>query len=209
MTIRSLSRIALILGGTLLAFSFFLPLGYHSPREEWMATVDSLTSSDTVGEGVVAGGMLVVIAYSYIWAVVVALAALWNFSGKRRAWTAVHVAVQSLGGLTLMALCILLLSLHDPWLPAKFQWTGAILPLVMLVPLWATAWMAAPVRREWVVVAVGMVPQVLFQSMLVFVSLSREGQAHGFVIGGIGAALALAGAIGSAAAARSAEASPA
>ena len=206
MTLRSLSRMALILGGALLAFSFFLPLGYHSPREEMMATLDSLTSAESVGEGVVAGCMLVVIVYSYVWAVVVALAALWNFSGKRRAWTGVHVAVQTVGGLTLTALCVLLLSLHDPWLPAKFQWTGAILPLVMLVPLWAVAWRVAPARREWVVVAVGMIPQVLFQFMLVFVSLSRAGQAHGFVIGGIGAALALVGAIGSAAAARPAEA---
>lgn len=206
MTRHNLSRFALILGGVLLAISFFLPLGYHSPREEWMATIDSLTSAESVGEGVVSGGMLVVIAYAYVWAVVVALAALWNFAGRRRAWTGVHVAIQSIGGLTLMTLCILLLSLHDPWLPAKFQWTGAILPLVMLVPVWATALLAAPARREWVVVAVGMVPQVLFQFMLVFVSLSRAGQAHGFVIGGLGAVLAFTGAIGSAVAARSGEA---
>ena len=196
MSVRSLSRLALILGGALLALSFFLPLGYHSPGEEFLATVDSLTSAESAGEFVVAGGLLIVIASSYIWAVLVALAALWNFAGKRRAWTPVHVAVQSIGSLTLMTLCILLLSLHDPWLPAKFQWTGASLPLVMLVPLWAVALLAAPVRREWVVVAVGMFPQVLFQFMLAGVSLSREGQAHGFVIGGIGALLALAGAIG-------------
>lgn len=206
MTLRSLSRMALILGGALLAFSFFLPLGYHSPREEMMATLDSLTSAESAGEGVVAGCMLVVIVYAYVWAVVVALAALWNFSGKRRAWTGVHVAVQTVGGLTLTALCVLLLSLHDPWLPAKFQWTGAILPLVMLLPLWFAAMLAAPARREWVVVAIGVAPQVLFQFMLVFVSLGRAGQAHGFVIGGLGAVLAFTGAIGSAVAARSGEA---
>ena len=72
------------LGGALLALSFFLPLGYHSPGEEFLATVDSLTSAESAGEFVVAGGLLIVIAYSYIWAVLVALAALWNFAGKRR-----------------------------------------------------------------------------------------------------------------------------
>lgn len=196
---RILSRIALILGGALFAGSFFMPVGFmHAPfgMMQWMA--EAVSSSESVGEGAAFCGATVAIAYPYAWALLVVAAALWNFSGKRSAWPWLHVAVQTFGGLTLMALCVLLLSLHDPWLPAKLQWTGAILPVVILVPIWGAVRFASRERRAWVVISLGLAPQLLLQAMLAVVSVGRAGQAVGFVVGSLGALIALAGGIGSA-----------
>ena len=198
MTGRIPSRIALILGGALFACSFFLPLGYHSPREELLAAADAVAMSASIGEGAFPAGEVVVVAYPYVWALLVVATALWHFSGKRRSWTWLHVAVNSVGNFTLMAMCILRLLVHDPWLSAKLPGPVVILPAVILLAIWGAARFAPPARREWVVVSVGWVPQLLLQIMLVFISLEGAGQAHGFVTGGIGALLALAGAIGSA-----------
>ena len=163
-----------------------------------MAAVDAVAMSDSIGEGAFPAGEVVVVAYPYVWALLVVAAALWNFSGNRRAWTWMHIAVNAIGNLTLMAMCILRLVLRDPWLSAKLPGPVVVLPLVILLSIWGAARFAAPARREWVVVSVGLAPQVLLQIMLVFISVEGAGQAHGFVIGGIGALLALAGAVGSA-----------
>ena len=192
------SRIALILGGLLFVLSFFLPLKNHAPVEEMRATVSAVAQSESVGEAAVNCGMAVVITYSYLWVLVVVAAALWNFSGTRSAWLWIHVGGNTIGNLTLVALCATLLLLHDPWLPAKLQWTGAILPVVILLPIWCAALFVSQERRAWVVIALGMAQQLLLQVMLTFVTMERAGQAVGFIVGSIGALFVLAGAIGSA-----------
>ena len=198
MTGRILSRIALILGGSLLAFSFFLPLHYHAPFEEFIAAAQAVASSESIGEGAFPAGELVVVAYPYVWALVVVLAALWNFSGKRGAWPWLHVAINGLGCLALMALCIMQWMWDDPWLSAKLPGFVVVLPVLILLLVLGAALVASPERRAWVVIALGLLPQLLFQVMLVFISVEGAGKAEGFIIGSIGALLALAGAIGSA-----------
>ncbi len=199
---RVLSRIALILGGSLFVVSFFLPVRNHAPVEEMRAAISAVSMSESAGEAAANIGMAVVIAYAYVWVLLVVAAAVWNFSGKRSAWTWVHVGVNTVGNLVLMALCVTLLWLRDPWLPAKLQWTGAILPVGILLPIWAAARFASPERRAWVVIALGLMPQLLFQVMLAFVSVGRAGQAEGFMVGSLGALAALLGSIGSACSAR-------
>ena len=197
MNVRTWSRLAVILGAALLGLSFFMPFGFmHAPfgMMKWMA--DAMVTAESTGEALAFSGATVVIVYPYAWALLVVAAALRDFSGKRGVGPWLHVAVHTLGGLVLMALCITLLLLRDPWLPAKLQWTGASLPVAILLPLWAVARFAAPARRGWLVIAVGLAPQVLFQIMLAFVSVGRAGQAEGFIVGAAGALLALAGAAG-------------
>lgn len=195
---RILSRLGLILGGSLLVLSFFLPWGYHAPAEELMAAVQAVAVSESVAEGAFPAGELVVIAYPYAWAVLVVLAALWNFSGRRGAWPWLHVGVNTLGCLALAALCLMQLLWDDPWLSAKLPGPVVILPVVILLAVWGAALFVSRERRAWVVIALGLAPQLLFQVMLVFISVEGAGKAQGFVVGSIGAALALAGAIGSA-----------
>lgn len=194
---RILSRMALILGGSLLTFSFFLPLQYHAPSEELLAAAQALASSESVGEGAFPAGQLVVMAYPYLWALLIVVAALWNFSGKRSAWPWLHVAVNTLGCFALLAMCIMRLMWDDPWLSAKLPGFVIILPVVILLLVWGAALFASPERRAWVVMAVGLAPQLLFQVMLVFISVEGAGKADGFILGSIGTLLALAGAIGS------------
>ena len=197
MNARAVSRLAVLGGGALFTLSFFMPFGFmHAPfgMMKWMA--EAVATAESTGEALAFIGATVVIAYPYIWALLVMAAALREFSGKRGVWPWLHVAVHTVGGLVLMALCITLLLLRDPWLPAKLQWTGAILPVAILLPLWGVALLAAPARRGWLVIAVGLAPQLLFQVMLAFVSVGRAGQAEGFIVGAAGALLALAGAAG-------------
>ena len=197
MNVRTWSRLAVILGGALLLLSFFMPFGFmHAPfgMMRWMA--EAVATAESAGEALAFTGATVVIVYPYAWVLLVMAAALRDFSGKRSVCPWLHVAVHTLGGLVLMALCITLLLLRDPWLPAKLQWTGASLPVAILLPLWAVARFAAPARRGWLVIAVGLAPQLLFQVMLAFVSVGRAGQAEGFIVGAAGALLALAGAVG-------------
>ena len=197
MTGRISSRLALILGGALFGLSFFLPFRNHAPCEEMAAALSAVAQAESAGEGLANGGLAVVIAYPYAWVLLVVAAAGWNFSGARSAWPWLQVGVNTVGNLTLMALCVALIWLDDPWLPAKLQWIGAILPVVILLPIWCAARWAAPERRAWLVIALGLGPQLLFQVLLAFVSVGRAGQAVGFVVGSVGAALALAGSIGS------------
>jgi hypothetical protein len=194
-----LSRIALVLGGGLFLFSFFMPMGFmHAPfgMMQWMA--GAVLSSESAGEAAAFCGASFVITYPYVWALLVVFAGLRGFSWKRGAWPWLHVAVHTMGGLTLMALCVTLLLLNDSWLPAKLQWAGVVLSVIILLSVWFTALFVPRDRRVWVLIAVGMMLHLLFQVMLAVVSVGRAGQAIGFVVGSIGALLALGGSIGSA-----------
>lgn len=197
MNARVLSRLAVLGGGALFTLSFFMPFGFmHAPfgMLKWMA--EAVATSESTGEALAFAAATGVVVYPYVWVLLVAAAALREAGGGRRAWIRAHVAVQTLGGLLLLGLCTALLLLHDPWLPAKLQWAGVGLPLVILPPVWIAARCGARARREWRVVALGLAPQALLQVLLAFVSVGRAGQAEGFIVGAAGALLALAGAVG-------------
>ena len=186
-----LPRTLLTAGCILFLISAFLPPGaMHSPFGMFKWTLEAVSSSDSNGEAVAYSGAAVVVAYPYVWAVLVVATALWNLKSL---WF--HVALQSIGGLVFTALIVMLILLHDPWLrlPVWGQWLAAITPVAMLIPIWAVAFRATADRRIWLVIGMGFLPQLLFAVALAFISVGRAGHAWGFVIGSVGCLLALLG----------------
>jgi hypothetical protein len=187
------ARLVLAFGCAMFLASFFLPLGaMHSPLGMLKWTLEAVSSSDSTGEAIAYAGAAVVIAYPYVWALLVAATALRNMRQPVGSpW--LHVALQTIGGLVLMALSIMLLWLHDPWLPVRAQWAAAIVPIAILLPIWGAALRTSRKKRTWLVIGLGFLPQLLFQTVLAFVSVGRAGHAWGFAIGSAGCLFALAG----------------
>jgi hypothetical protein len=158
-------------------------------------TLDAVSSSDRIGEMLAFGAVALSISYAYVWAAILALTALAGLRRGRTETPWVHVWVNSIGGLTMAALGVLLLGLRDPWLPLQVRWIAAVLPMVILAPMWAAARFVSACRRTWAVVAIAILPQVPLQLVLARVSVSRGGQPWGFAAGSIGALLALAGSV--------------
>jgi hypothetical protein len=191
----TLSRWILAAGAALFALSFFLPPGFDNrPFAMLRWALETAFPSEGFGQSAAFTGVAVVIAYPYAWALMVTAAALWSLrSGRPAPGAAAHVAVNAAGGLSLMAISVLMLLLDDPWLPARFAWVGAILPVAMLALIGCAARFARPERRAWAVIAVAFLPHLIFQVGLTALSAGRAGEILGFGVGGAGTVLALAG----------------
>jgi hypothetical protein len=193
--VKPAGRSLLLLGCLLFVASCFLPPGaMHSPAGMFKWTMEAVSTSDSNGEALAYGGAAFVIAYPYLWAILVVITALRSLGQSAgRPW--IHVGILSLGGVVLTALIVMLALLHDPWLrlPVWGQWIAAIVPVVILVPMWMVAIRGAKQSRTWLVIGLGFLPQCLLQIAMAFISVGRAGHAWGFVIGSVGCLLALTG----------------
>jgi hypothetical protein len=189
------ARLAAAIGSLLFAVAFFVPRdSTRRPLEMFQWTAEAAADSDTAGETISWSGVTLVIAYPYVWAVLVAaVCAVWG----RWGWTTapwVHLAAHSLGALVLAALSIMFLVLKDPWLPKAVQWTGATVPFVLLAIMWGAGLGLPRARRAGAVIALGYVLLLPLQLVLRHTCATRGEPAWGYTLAAAGATLAILGA---------------
>lgn len=191
------ARLAAGLGSLVFVVSFFLPPeSDRTPVEILKWTLDTTFTSDAVGQTLMFGALSMIILYPPVWAVAsIAASAGWGrWSWMRAPW--LYLAIHTAGGGMLLAVSLVLLWIHDSWIPAFVPVAGVVLPAVILVPLWLVG---VRMRREWrtgAVMALGHLLMLLMVAVMAVVCSIRGEPSWGFWTGVAGAALAAGGSLG-------------
>ena len=189
-------RIIAALGALFFALSFVLPPHfYNSPggRFEW--ALDAAFPVENWGESLVFVGVALVIAYPYLWSLLTAASLLYTGSKHGKLILRSQLLCHLGGGVIVTALGVLLLALHDTFLPVSAQVTAAVFPLLFFSALLATVSAARPSRRLPAVAAVGMIPFIPLQLVLAHEIMFEYDPAWGFILGAAGAAVCVAGSL--------------
>ena len=182
-------------GAACVAVAFFLPR--ETPQSscyhfKFMCT--AAEAAKTPAEAAMFGVLSLLVLYPFAWAASVLLVRPGKHPSRwtGKAWP--HLLIHTAGGLLAIGISLVLLSLGDPWIPRKLQWTGVTAPVILLSILWLIGRRLPPDRRAWAVIATGFAYLLLLMVLLTLLCHAREEPVWGFAIGGSGSLLAAIGA---------------
>ncbi len=180
-------------GGALLAASFFIPYSFHnSPVKRLIWAFDAMLEQQN---GWTYLCEAIVIIYPYLWAATAACS-IWFQGGRGRKvgfWC--QILCHAGGGGAVTALGAALILSGDKGIAPGKQWTVALLPVAVLAIMLIGSRFLRVNRRIAFIAGIGFFLQAPLQLFLAAGVYADNGPVMGFVLGGCGALLGLAGAV--------------
>jgi len=192
---RTVYRMMLTAGAILFAVSFFLPPSFHnSPMQLVKWAFHAALPVDNPWSTFGFAGAAVVIVYPYFWAMGLVMTPTLGNKAERFV-KPFSLACHSVGGLLIASIAILLVVVHDTWIPIWIQWTAITLSAAFLCLMWTAALRLAPARQTAAVIVLGMLPQIPLQFLVTREVVLHQNSPLGYVMGGIGATVVVVSAL--------------
>lgn len=191
-----LSRLVVTAASLAFSASFFLPaVSDRTPVKVLKGIAETASSLENRVAAVMFFALAVVMAYPYVWALLLASAAA--FGRKHRflenRW--IHLVFHAAGGMLVAAVGITMLVIRDTWIPIPAQWAAATVPFVVLSVMMFVVLSVERTSGVWVIAALGFLPHVPVQFLLARMATGMDEAPWGFIMGGSGAAAVVIGSL--------------